>query len=74
VSLDLEDIAHPPCCAGLMAILLVVGVMDLRTMAVVAAAITCERLATAGHRVARAIGAVVMAAGAYLIVGAVGCG
>src|ERR1022692_2489138 len=31
------------CCAGLMAILLVIGVMDLRTMAVVAAAITLER-------------------------------
>ena len=31
------------CCAGLMAILLVIGVMDLRAMAVVAAAITIER-------------------------------
>ena len=42
------------CCAGLMAILLVIGVMDLRAMAVVAAAITVERLAPAGERVARA--------------------
>jgi hypothetical protein len=41
-----------------MAILLVVGVMDLRAMATVAAAITLERLAPAGERVARAIGAV----------------
>src|SRR3970282_1773105 len=32
------------CCAGLMAILLVMGVMDLRAMTVVAAAITLERL------------------------------
>jgi predicted metal-binding membrane protein len=56
------------CCAGLMAILLVVGVMDLRAMAVVAAAITVERLAPAGERVARAVGAVVVAAGLLLIV------
>ncbi len=38
-----------------MAILLVIGVMDLRVMAVVAAAIIVERLAPAGERVARAI-------------------
>ena len=36
------------CCAGLMAILLALGVMDLRAMAVVTAAITAERLAPAG--------------------------
>jgi predicted metal-binding membrane protein len=56
------------CCAGPTAILLVVGVMDLRAMAVVTAAITVERLAPAGRRVARAIGAVVVAAGLWLIV------
>jgi predicted metal-binding membrane protein len=55
------------CCVGLMAILLVIGVMDPRAMAVVAAAITVERLAPAGERVARAIGAVVVAAGLFLI-------
>jgi len=55
------------CCVGLMAILLVIGLMDLRAMAVVAAAITVERLAPAGERVARAIGAVVVAAGLFLI-------
>lgn len=55
------------CCAGLTAILLVVGVMDLRAMAVVAAAITLERLAPAGQRVARGIGVVVIAAGVSLI-------
>jgi predicted dithiol-disulfide oxidoreductase (DUF899 family)/predicted metal-binding membrane protein len=54
------------CCAGLMAILLVIGVMDLRA-AVVAAAITIERLAPAGERVARTIGAVVVGAGLFLI-------
>jgi len=55
------------CCAGLMAILLVMGVMDLRVMAVVAAAITVERLAPNGERVARAIGAVVIGIGVFLI-------
>ena len=55
------------CCAGLTAILLVVGVMDLRAMAVVAGAITVERLAPAGERVARIIGAVVVGAGLFLI-------
>ena len=60
------------CCASLMAILLVIGVMDLRAMAVVAAAITVERLAPAGERAARAIGAVVVGAGLFLIARAVG--
>ena len=55
------------CCVGLMAILLVIGVTDLRAMAVIATAITVERLAPAGERVARAIGAVVVAAGLLLI-------
>jgi predicted metal-binding membrane protein len=55
------------CCLGLMAILLATGVMDLRVMTVVAAAITVERLAPAGERVARATGAVVIAAGLLLI-------
>jgi predicted metal-binding membrane protein len=55
------------CCVGLMAILLVIGVMDLRAMAIVAAAITVERLAPAGERVARAIGAIVVGAGLFLI-------
>jgi hypothetical protein len=35
------------CRAGLMAILLVIGVMNLRAMAVIAAVITVERLAPA---------------------------
>ena len=60
------------CCAGLMAILLVLGVMDLRSMAVVAAAITAERLAPAGERVARAIGTVAVGAGLFLIARAAG--
>jgi predicted metal-binding membrane protein len=60
------------CCAGLTAILLVIGVMDLRAMAVVTGAITAERLAPAGERVARAIGAVVIGAGLILIARAAG--
>ncbi len=62
------------CCGGLTAILLVVGVMDLRAMAVVAAAITVERLAPDGERVARAIGAVAVGAGLLLIARAAGLG
>jgi len=61
-------------CAGPMAILLVIGIMDLRAMAVVAAAITVERLAPAGERVARAIGAVAVGAGLLMIGRAAGLG
>jgi predicted metal-binding membrane protein len=61
-----------PCCANLMVILLVVGVMDLRAMAVVTMAITAERLAPAGERVARAIGLVSVGAGLVLIARAAG--
>lgn len=60
------------CCAGLMAILVVTGVMDLRVMAGVTAAITAERVAPAGERVARVTGAVVVAAGLALITRAAG--
>ena len=55
------------CCAGLTASLLVVGVMNLRAMAVVMAAITVERLAPAAERAARAIGAIVLVVGLFLI-------
>jgi predicted metal-binding membrane protein len=55
------------CCAGPMAVLLVMGVMDLRVMAIVAAAITAERLAPAGERVARVIGVVALGAGLLLV-------
>ena len=62
------------CCAGPMAILLVIGVMDLRAMAVAAAAIAVERLTPAGERVAHAIGAVVVGAGLFLIARAAALG
>lgn len=60
------------CCAGPTAILLVIGVMDLRAMAAVTAAITLERLAPAGERFARATGALAAAAGLCLIAQAAG--
>ncbi len=53
------------CGFGLTVSLLVIGVMDLRAMAVTTAAVNVERLA--GERVARAIGAAIMAAGLALI-------
>jgi predicted metal-binding membrane protein len=53
-------------CAGLTATLLVVGVMDLRVMALATAGITAERLAPNGKHVARAIGAIVVVAGMFL--------
>jgi predicted metal-binding membrane protein len=62
------------CCVDLMAILLVVGVMDLRAMALVTAAITLERVVPGGERVARATGAIVVGAGLFLIARAVGLG
>ena len=61
-------------CGNLIAILLVVGVMDLRAMAVVTAAITCERLAPGAERVARTIGAVLAGAGVVFIARAAGVG
>ena len=60
--------------SGLMAILLVVGMMDLRAKAAVTAAMTVERLAPAGDRAARAIGVVVIGAGLLLIARAIGLG
>jgi predicted metal-binding membrane protein len=62
------------CCAGLMPILLVIGVVNLRAMAVLAAVITIERLARGGERVPRIIGAVVVGTGLFLIARAVGLG
>jgi hypothetical protein len=48
--------------------------MDLRAMAVVVAAITVERLAPAGERVARVTGAVAVGVGLFLIAQAAGLG
>ncbi len=54
-------------CANLTAILLAVGVMDLRAMALVTAAITAERLAPAGERVAQGTGTFAIVAGLLFI-------
>jgi predicted metal-binding membrane protein len=62
------------CCAGPMAVLVVLGVMDLRAMVVVTAAITLERLAPAGVRIAKAIGAIGVVVGLVVIARAVGVG
>ena len=62
------------CCAGLAAILLVLGAMNLRVMAAVTVAITIERLAPAGEGVARVIGAVLIVAGVILLARSAGFG
>lgn len=55
------------CSANLMLILMAVGVMDVRAMVVITAAITAERLAPSGDRVARAIGSVAVGSGLFMI-------
>jgi predicted metal-binding membrane protein len=54
-------------CLGFVAMLLAFGIMDLRAMMLVTVAITAERLAPNGQRVARATGAVAMGAGLFLM-------
>lgn len=60
------------CCAGPMVILLVLGVMDLRVMALVTVVVTAERLAPAGKRIAIANGVVFVGAAFFLLVKASG--
>jgi predicted metal-binding membrane protein len=60
------------CCAGLMAVLLVFGVMNLRAMAIVAAIITVERFAPAGQRIVQAIGLVLVGTSLFVIARAAG--
>lgn len=60
------------CCSGFIVALLVTGVMDLRVMALLTAAITAERLVPRPERVARATGLLVVATGALEIARAVG--
>ena len=59
-------------CSGPMAVLLVAGVMDLGAMALVAAAITLERLAPWPGAAARATGVAAVAAGALVVARALG--
>lgn len=55
------------CCAGLTAVLLVTGIMDVPAMLAVTVGITLERLVPAAERVARLIGVVVVCAGLLLL-------
>ena len=56
------------CCLGLMAVLLVGGMMNVAVVAAVAVAVSLERLGPWPTLSARAIGAVVMAMGALVVV------
>jgi predicted metal-binding membrane protein len=58
------------CCAGLTAVLVVNGIMNLGVMAAVTVAITVERLLPAGTRVAQVVGGIVIAVG----IGLIACG
>jgi predicted metal-binding membrane protein len=60
------------CCANLTAVLFVVGIMDLRAMALVTAAITAERLAPRGQWIARITGVGLVATGLWMSVVAAG--
>jgi predicted metal-binding membrane protein len=60
------------CCSGFIVALLVTGVMDLRAMALVTAAITAERLVPKPDRVARATGLLLVATGGLEIVRSLG--
>ena len=58
-------------CAAPMAVLLVAGLMDMRLMIVITAAITAERVAPPAARIARVTGAVAIVAGVVLCVRAI---
>jgi predicted metal-binding membrane protein len=62
------------CCANFTAVMLAIGVMDLRATALVTALITVERLAPRGGVVAQAGGVVVVGVGLILIARAAGLG
>jgi predicted metal-binding membrane protein len=53
-------------CSALTTVLLIGGAMDLRSMAVIGAAIAAERLAPAGERIAGAVGGILAGAGVLL--------
>ncbi|MFL5605048.1 MAG: DUF2182 domain-containing protein [Gemmatimonadaceae bacterium] len=61
-------------CAGLTAAALVIGIMDLRVMAVIMTAITAERLAPSGDLVARVTGSGLVGAGLFLMAHAAALG
>jgi predicted metal-binding membrane protein len=55
------------CCLGQMSLLLVLGVMDLRVMGIIMAAVLIERLAPQGERLAKCTGSVSLAIGVLLL-------
>lgn len=61
-------------CAGPAAVLLSIGVMDLRVMTVVTVAVTAERLAASAEPVTRTLGIVALGIGMLLIARAGGLG
>lgn len=66
---------HCACgCAGFTAILLVIGVMDLRVMALMTLAITAERIASDGQHIAKTTGMFVVGIGLLSIARAAGPG
>ncbi|HKC11149.1 MAG TPA: DUF2182 domain-containing protein, partial [Vicinamibacteria bacterium] len=60
------------CCFGFILILLVTGVMDLKIMAAMAAAITAERLAPRPERVAQVAGGAILMIGVLVIARSLG--
>ena len=58
-------------CAAPMAVLFVAGLMDARMMVLMTAAITAERVAPAGARIARLTGALALVAGLVMCVRAI---
>jgi predicted metal-binding membrane protein len=56
------------CCAPLTVMLLVLGLMDLRAMLAITAAVTLERLCSAPRRTAHFIGALAIAGGVLRLV------
>jgi predicted metal-binding membrane protein len=57
------------CCWALMAVLFVVGVMNLAWVAVLTLFILAEKIGPTGARVSRAGGAILLALGAVLVSG-----
>lgn len=55
------------CCAGLMTFLIVTGMMRLGVVVLVAALVALERFASHPRIVARAVGALILIVGAWLI-------
>lgn len=60
------------CCAGVTIALLVSGMMDLPVMLAATGAITLERLAPAGERIARLTGVLLIGAGCFVFLRAGG--